>query len=224
MSPDNEQKKIIAILKQSNNKINKAKNSQEFCEAFKERCEMRYGFSAAMPGSKEILKKIKNTKDKNIQMCIALYYKDEDVTEKLYFKTKDEKIRIACLEKESYSPLWQDIEDIKKDFFKFLKTSTDKELYSYFINKKFKLMYIERVLEKKWPYNKISEKLYRNIILILEDNPNTQVDPDNLTENYKIQVPDIKDDYDGWGQYTDQKIFKAYKKELNLIKKLRNLE
>jgi hypothetical protein len=29
---------------------------------------------------------------------------------------------------------------------------------------------------------------------------------------------------DGWGQYTDQKIFKAYKKELNLIKKLRNLE
>jgi hypothetical protein len=223
MGPDNEQKKIIAKLKQSNNKINKAKNSQEFCEAFKERCKMGYGFGD-IPGSKEILKKIKNTKDKNIQMCIALYYKDADVTENLYFKTKDEKIRIACLEKKSSFPLWQDFLDIKKDFFKFLKTSTDKEFYSYFINKNFKLTYIERILNKEWPYNKISEKLYRNIILILEDNPNTQVDPDNLTEKYKIEVPDIKDDYDGWGQYTDQKIFKAYKKELNLIKKLRNLE
>jgi hypothetical protein len=223
MGPDNEQKKIIAKLKQSNNKINKAKNSQEFCEAFKERCKMGYGFGD-IPGSKEILKKIKNTKDKNIQMCIALYYKDADVTENLYFKTKDEKIRIACLEKKSSFPLWQDFLDIKKDFFKFLKTSTDKEFYSYFINKNFKLTYIERILNKDWPYNKISEKLYRNIILILEDNPNTQVDPDNLTEKYKIEVPDIKDDYDGWGQYTDQKIFKAYKKELNLIKKLRNLE
>ena len=85
-------------------------------------------------------------------------------------------------------------------------------------------MFIERVLEKKWPYNKISEKLFRNIILILEDNPNTQVDPNNLLENYKFQGLDMKDDYDGYGQYTDQKIFKAYKKELTIIKKLRNLE
>jgi hypothetical protein len=118
MGPDNEQKKIIAKLKQSNNKINKAKNSQEFCEAFKERCKMGYGFGD-IPGSKEILKKIKNTKDKNIQMCIALYYKDADVTENLYFKTKDEKIRIACLEKKSSSHYGKIFLILKRIFLNF---------------------------------------------------------------------------------------------------------
>ena len=58
-------------------------------------------------------------------------------------------------------------------------------------------------------------------ILILENNPNTQIDPDNLIENYRIPTDE---QYDGWGQYQDQKIFKAYKKELSLVKKLRNLE
>ena len=35
--------------------------------------------------------------------------------------------------------------------------------------------------------------------------------PDNLIENYRIPTAE---QYDGWGQYQDQKIFKAYKKEL----------
>ena len=223
MSPDNEQKKIIAKLKQSNNKINEAKNSQEFCEAFKERCKMGYGFGA-IPGSKEILKKIKNTKDKNIQMCIALYYKNDDVTKKLYFQTKDEKIRIACLEKVSFQPLWQCIsKGPEKEFHKFLKTSSDKELYAYFTNENFHLSFhIQNILDKKRPYDKISEKSYRNIILILEDNPHTQVDPNDLYEEYVRE--NTAEGFDGWLQYDDQKTFKAYKKELNLIKKLRNLE
>ena len=222
MKISNEHKKIIAKLTKSINKLNKAKNSTEFCEALKEHCKTGYGFGGTISGSKKILKKIKTTKDKNIQMCVALYIGDRDITQNLYFKTKDEKIRIACLEKEKMGPIWQDYDaPIEKDFYRFLKTSSDRELYAYFTNKNFRLTYVGFVLDKKKPYNKISEKLYRNIILILENNPHTQVDPDNLIENYRIPTAE---EYDGWGQYEDQKTFKAYKKELSLIKKLRNLE
>ena len=222
MKISNEHKKIIAKLTKSINKLNKAKNSTEFCEVLKEHYKTGYGFGGTIPGSKEILKKIKTTKDKNIQMCLALYSGDKDLTENLYFKTKDEKIRIACLEKENTAPLWQDYDGVNdKGFFRFLKTSSDRELYAYYTNKRFKLTYVEFILDKIKPYDKISEKLYRNIVLILENNPNTQIDPDNLIENYRIPTAE---EYDGWGQYEDQKTFKAYKKELSLVKKLRNLE
>ena len=88
MKISNEHKKIIAKLTKSINKLYKAKNSTEFCEALKEHCKTGYGFPGTIPGSKKILKKIKTTKDKNIQMGLALYSGDRDITQNLYFKTK----------------------------------------------------------------------------------------------------------------------------------------
>ena len=75
-------------------------------------------------------------------------------------------------------------------------------------------MALDFLLEKKGPYNKISEKQYRNIILILEDNPNTKKEP---------AIFDYGSD-DGYGWYSDGKTYKAFWELLKEIKKLRNLK
>ena len=71
----------------------------------------------------------------------------------------------------------------------------------------------ERDEDESSLFTKISDKLYRNIILILEDNPNVHKEP---------QMDDYPDD--GWGFHTHGKTFKKFHQELKLIKKMRNLE
>lgn len=193
--------------------FNKAKNADEIIDVLSKN-KTGSCFNIKNPaGKKAIDKLLKFGKDKNVELAIAKYYPDTELREKLFFNSKNRKTKLACLEAESWLPLWQSLigSDDKK-YPKFLKEANDEELYAYFTNKNFDIIRIEKIINREKPYDKIAEKKYRNIILILEDNPNTK------------KEPDMTDYEEGFDFYTNSKAYELFQKELTKVKKLNNLE
>jgi hypothetical protein len=132
-------------------------------------------------GKKGLNKLNKFKKDKIVQLAIVKYWADRELCEEIFFKSKDKLIRLAFLENEQdvSIPYWHKyISEPQKSILKFLKQASDDELYAYFTNKIFNLLKIEYIVNRNNtidptyannPYNKISEKMYRNIILILDN-------------------------------------------------------
>jgi len=184
-------------------------------EIYKHLRENKISFNTDNPQAKKVVSKLVNHKSRLVQLALAEFYPGNNITEKLFLKSKDKEIRMACIKKqEEWLPLWHSLLEPEKGFIKFLKKADDRELYTYFTKKYFRLHLIQYILEKKWPYNKISERIYRNIILILEDNPNTEKKP---------TIFDYGSD-DGYGWFSDDKTYKAFWELLKEIKKLRNLK
>ena len=101
-------------------------------------------------------------------------------------------------------------------FLQFLKKASNEELYSYFTNSAVDLNSLQEFFERDEDetslFTNISDKLYRNIVLIIEDNPNVH------------KEPDLADYEDGYRFYIDGKTFKKFHQELKIIKKIRSLE
>ena len=168
--------------------------------------------------TKKVVDKLLNHKNKIVKLAVAEFYNDDEVTEDIFFKSKDKDIRIACLKKDFTFPLFIGLgffgsKTQEAIFNKFIKQANDKELYAYFTNKYFRLSYISSLLEKESAFKKISKKKYEKIILILEHNPNLQKKPD--LNNYSAE--------DGYGWYSDDRTYEKFHKELNILKKLRSL-
>ena len=170
-------------------------------------------FNENHPEGKKALNKLnKFKKDKIVQQALVKYWPGTDLCDEIFFSSKDKLIRLAYLESERWNAHWHSFLGPDKKFSKFLNAATDEELYVYFTNKNFKLLNFEYLLDRVKPYDKISEKMYRNIIMILEDNPNQKKEPNSL-------------DYDdGMLWHSDLRAYEKFQKELIKIKKLKNLE
>ena len=213
-----EDKKRIAEYKKWAQEFEKAKTVDEITYVLKKN---KFGWS----DEKQATEKLKKFgKDKNIELAIARHCYDKEVREKLFFSSKNRQTKLACLEAEDIynGPLWLNYIRINKNYLKFLKEANDEELYIYFTNKSFDLKLIENVLNREKPYDKIAEKKYRNIIIILENNSNTKNEPER--ENYRDPVENSTYEFDEWSLWQDEQTFEKFKKELAKIKKLRNLE
>ena len=176
------------------------------------------------PDEKQSIEKLKKFgKDKNVELAVARFCDTREIREKLFFSSKNKQTKLACLEAEDYRPLWLHYLEVDKRYSKFLKVATDEELYAYFTNKNFDHFFIEHILDREKPYDKITEKKYRNIIIILENNPFTKKEPD-LDDFNEYDAEGNYQSHDGYGFYLAQKTFEKFKKELAKIKKLRNLE
>ena len=207
-------------------KFLKAKTAYEISQVLSENLTA-YTFSDRHPeGIKGLNKLNKFKKDKIVQLAIVKYWADSELCEKIFFKSKDKIIRLAFLENERISiPYWHKyLAGPQKSILKFLKKASDDELYAYFTNKRFDLGKIDYILNRnntidaKYannPYNKISEKMYRNIILILENNPNTKTEPEMKYDSTG---------YSGMVWALNSSVYEKFKKELVKIKKLKNLE
>ena len=206
-------------------KFFKAKTAYEISQILSEN-RTGYTFSKRHPEGKKGLNKLnKFKKDKIVQLAIVKYWADRELCEEIFFKSKDKLIRLAFLENEqTFDPYWHSLSEPQKSILKFLKQASDDELYAYFTNKIFNLLKIEYIVNRNNtidptyannPYNKISEKMYRNIILILENNPNTKTEPEMKNDSTG---------YSGMVWALNSSVYEKFKKELVKIKKLKNLE
>ena len=209
------EKKLSKKLEDELDFLEKASND-ELCEYLKNlKKENTYNLDYH-PKIKKVFTKIFNNKNKNVKLALIKYYPDSELAERFLLESSDKELREECLKKKAFfGPLFYRIGGYKEDFVQFLKKASNKELYSYFTNASVDLNslrdFFERDEDESSLFNSISDKLYRNIVL-LEDNPNVHKEPDSA-------------DYeDGWGWYTDGKTFKKFHQELRLIKKMRSLE
>ena len=178
---------------------------------------------------KEVIKKLLENNNEKVEMGIAKFYEDDEFIGKLFFKTSSEKVKKICLQRNwgisgnpyLFPPLWHNFYGPLEntEFDKFLQNASDEELYLYFTNQNFKLWEcIRSVVNKEWPYNKISRTQYENIILILENNPNTfPPEPDMFDEKYTRST-------EGSRWFRDIETFEMFHSELIKIKKLRDLK
>jgi len=211
-------KKENKLLKEEEkilNFLDKASND-ELISYFEEKKEKGFLNEMYHPKIKEIHTKISKNKNKGVQLAIIKYGPDDKLREKYLLNGGDKKIRLFLLEQDRWSVLFLGIFADKNpdDFIKFIKKVDDRELYVYFTNKNIRWSHLDALLAHKGSFKKITEKLYRNIILILEDNPNFLKEPD--MNSYQND--------DGYSWYLDKKSYKKFQIELKLIKKLRNLE
>ena len=196
--------------------LEKASNDQ-LCEYLKNlKKENTYNLEYH-PKIKKVFTKIFNNKNKNVKLALIKYYPDSQLAERFLLESSDKELREECLKKKAFfGPLFYRIGGYKEEFLQFLKKASNEELYSYYTNVAVDLNslrdFFERDEDETSLFTSISDKLYRNIVLILEDNPNVHKEPNSA-------------DYeDGWGWYTDGKTFKKFHQELKLIKKMRSLE
>lgn len=205
--------------------LDKASND-EICEYLKNRkSENRYNLEYH-PKIKKVFTKIFNNKNKSVKIALIKYYggyDGEELAEKFLLESKDKELRKECLNKETSLgyPLFYKIGGYNEKLIQFLEQASNEELYLYFTNKNIKLHTVRELFEREEDklsfFNKISDKLYRNIVLILEDNPNMHKDPDLLSDEYNFEEA-------GWSWYEDNKTFKKFHQDLKIIKKIRNLE
>lgn len=210
------EKKLSKKLEDELDFLEKASND-ELCEYLKNlKKENTYNLDYH-PKIKKVFTKIFNNENKNVKLALIKYYPDSELAERFLLESSDKELREECLKKKAFfGPLFYRIGGYKEEFVQFLKKASNKELYSYFTNASVDLNslrdFFERDKDESSLFTSISDKLYRNIVLILEDNPNVHKEPNSA-------------DYeDGWGWYTDGKTFKKFHQELRLIKKMRSLE
>ena len=209
--------KLTKKLEDELDYLDKASND-EICEYLKNlKPENTYNLEYH-PKIKKVFTKIFNNKNKNVKLALIKYYPDSELAERFLLESSDEELRKECLNKKPYfGPLFYRLGGYDKKFIQFLKKASNKELYIYFTSITVDLNSLSELFERDEDesslFTKISDKLYRNIILILEDNPKVHKEP---------QMDDYPDD--GWGLYTHGKTFKKFHQELKLIKKMRNLE
>ena len=210
------EKKLPKKIEDELDFLEKASND-ELCEYLKNlKKENTYNLEYH-PKIKKVFTKIFNNKNKNVKLALIKYYPDSQLAERFLLESSDKELREECLKKKAFfGPLFYKIGGYKEEFVQFLNKASNEELYSYFTNPAVDLNslrdFFERDEDETSLFTSISDKLYRNIVLILEDNPNVH------------KEPDLADYEDGWGLYTDGKTFKKFHQELKLIKKMRSLE
>ena len=201
----NNKKKISEVEKKKINKLNNFldnSSAEEIYEYFEEKNE--FYFDLKSKTIQNLLKK----KDKLINLALAKFSFDSDVANYLYETSKDESIKLAAINNEKrLKPMYCTFGGMydEKKIDLFIKNASFKELEAFFSSKKYNEYLIESFLDKKPPYDKISQKKYIQILEYLEKNPN-------------IKEKDMKDFEDGWGWYTNQRVSKKFK-----FVKLKNL-
>lgn len=202
--------------------LNKA-NNDEICEYLKN-LKNDYVYNLEYhPKIKRIWTKIFNNKSKDVRLALIKYYPGKELAERFLLESKDKELRKECLKKKiRFGPLFSLLGIYqKKDIIRFLQKASDEELYIYFTRDDVNLMTVKPIFErdeyKHSMFAKISDKLYRNIVLILEDNPNMFKEPNSLSDEYDFEMG-------GMSWYEDKKTYEKFHQELKIIKKLRNLE
>ena len=215
------EKKLSKKVEEELDFLKKASND-EICEYLKNlKNDNAYNLDYH-PKIKKVFTKIFNNKNRNVKLALIKYYPDSELAERFLLESSDKQLREECLKKKSvFGPLFYSIGGYDKEFLQFLKKASNEELYKYFTSDNVKLNHIRQIFERdEYKHNifaKISDKLYRNIVLILEDNPNMHKEPDYLSEEY---------DFEGGGMscFEDKKTYEKFHKDLNIIKKMRSLE
>ena len=198
-------------------------NDEQICEYLKNLKSKNSYNLEYHPKIKKVFTKIFNNKNKIVQIALVKFYPGSELAERFLLESKDKELRKECLKKKvSFGPLFSVLGLYKKkDIIQFLKKASDEELYIYFTRDNINLMTVKQIFErdedKHSMFVKISDKLYRNIVLILEDNPNMHKEPDSLSDEYDFE-------WGGMSCYEDKKTYEKFHKELKIIKKLRNLE
>ena len=218
--------KLTKKQDQELNFLDKASND-EICEYLKNlKSENRYNLQYH-PKIKKVFTKIFNNKNKSVKIALIKYYPGYDgekLAEKFLLESRNKEIRKECLNKETPfgTPLFYTIGGYNEKFIQFLKKASNEELYLYFTNKNIKLHNVRELFkrgeDKLSSFNKISDKLYRNIVLILEDNPNMHKEPDLFSDEYRSEYAP------GQLWVEDNETFEKFHQDLKITKKIRNLE
>jgi hypothetical protein len=188
------EKEIEKKLNETIDFLEKA-SPEEVYKYFEEKNE--FYFDLKSKTMQNLLKK----KDKLINLALAKFSFDVDVSNYLYETSKDESIKLAAISNEKrLSPIYCFLGGMynEKKLDLFLKKASLKELEIFFSSAKYNEFHIESFLEKKSPYDKIPQKKYNQILNYLEKNPN-------------IKKKDTDEFEDGWGWYTNQKVSEKFK-------------
>ena len=197
-------------------------NDEQICEYLKNLKSKNSYNLEYHPKIKKVFTKIFNNKNKIVQIALVKFYPGSELAERFLLESSDEELRKECLKKKAlFGPLFHRIGGYDKKFIQFIKKATNKELYLYYTHPAVDLNslrdFFQRDEDEDNLFTKISDKLYRNIVLILEDNQNLQTRPNSLSDEYDYEMG-------GMSWYEDKKTYEKFHQELDMIKKIRNLE
>ena len=184
-------------LKKYNETINfldKA-NPEEIYKYFEKKNEFYFKLSD------KIINKLLKKKDKLINLALAKFSFDTDIPNYFYETSKDESIKLAAISNERrISPMYCFMGGMydEKKLHLFLQNASLKELEIFFSGARYNEFHIEAFLDKKPPYDKITNKKYIQILNYLEKNPN-------------IKEKTMQDFEDGWGWYANKRISEKFK-------------
>ena len=151
--------------------------------------------------SDKIINKLLKKKDKLINLALAKFSFNTDISDYLYETSTDESIKLASISNERrISPMYCFMGGRydEKKLHSFLKNASLKELEIFFSGTRYNEFHIEALLDKKSPYDKIPNKKYIQILSFLEKNPNTK-------------EKTMQDFEDGWGWYANKSISEKFK-------------